>query len=112
MKEIDANCFKGCDKIKKIVGLHHGITIKTGFYDFDFKPFLEDFESYKADAVQEVYKWQQKRDFETTAEYKARVTPENQQKKVQEYLAKAIKEGFLDDGWEDAGVYPVKGGKA
>ena len=27
-------------------------------------------------------------------------------------LAKAIKEGFLDDGWEDAGVYPVKGGKA
>lgn len=36
--------------------------------------------------------WQKKREFETTAQYKARVTKENQQKKMQELLDEAIKD--------------------
>ena len=39
--------------------------------------------------------WQKKQEFETTAQYKERVTKENQQKKIQELLNEAIKD-FTD----------------
>ena len=92
---IGSEAFEGCSHLKTVIGLYDGIDYslsdihKTPYGKSGKWHFIEYTNSYMIPKIKE---WQQKRDFETTAEYKARVTPENQQKKMQEYLAKAIKE--------------------
>lgn len=93
---IGENVFRFCHYLKKIYGLHAGIEMHDdAFYCNDLKPW---FESYKQSfefmangfIIDKIKEWQEKRDFETTAQYKQRVTKENQQKKINELIKEAI----------------------
>ena len=89
----DAFCF--CMNLTTVKGLRSQISI--GENAFTGCPFANNYDKtfeYTANSViiPQIKEWQQKRDFETTAQYQARVTKENQQRKVQELMQEAIKE--------------------
>lgn len=119
---IEPSAFSGCYNLKSIeipnsvnkIGLQafygSGVTDVKGlrsdiemesfpFYDTPFmrsdkyKKIVNSFEFHAMGiVVPKLKEWQKKRDFETTAQYQARVTKENQEKKTQELMAEAIQE--------------------
>jgi hypothetical protein len=96
---IGDGAFSGCTSLTKVTGLHNGIRMD------DFGPFENNvpfsqmgkwkntFEyCVNSHIIPGIKEWQKKRDFETRAQYQERVTKENQDKKVKELLAEAVKE--------------------
>lgn len=104
--QIGPMAFGHCDKLSRINGLWDGIK----FYEDDIfkdKYFARSgrFDLWTADSlkasfdyivnsyvIKKTNEWQKKRDFETTEQFQARVTRENQEKKINEFQQDAIKE--------------------
>jgi hypothetical protein len=94
--------FYHCQSLHKVTGLHAGIALGKDCFsgpgamyspiDF-YRKYRYSFE-YCANShiIPGIKEWQKKRDFETRAQYQERVTKENQDKKVKELLAEAVKE--------------------
>lgn len=89
--------FKNCRKLECVNGFNTSISLGKNifagclykeefYYDKSFAFFSHQY------ILPRIEEWQKKRDFETTAQFKARVTKENQQKKVESLMQEAIKE--------------------
>lgn len=93
VKEIYSQAFGACSNLKKVKGLHENMDIKYDAFDacpFTLQKYLFDNIVYEY-VVGGLKKWQEKREFETSVEYKRRVTVENQKKKVNELMGEIIK---------------------
>ena len=86
--------FSGCKSLSGVRGLHSGIMYGISVFNntlFDFGTYQNSFEySLNSYVIPKIKEWQKKRDFETTAQYQARVTKDNQQKKIKELSQEAI----------------------
>ena len=86
--------FSDCKSLSNVRGLHSGIMYGIYVFNntlFDFGTYQNSFEySLNSYVIPKIKEWQKKRDFETTAQYQARVTKENQQKKIKELSQEAI----------------------
>ena len=86
--------FSDCKSLSNVRGLHSGIMYGIYVFKntlFDFGTYQNSFEySLNSYVIPKIKEWQKKRDFETTAQYQARVTKENQQKKIKELSQEAI----------------------
>ena len=96
---IGRGAFRYCSKLTNFQGLRSDIKIgDNAFYQCAFSSDVDekkknDFEQVaQSYIVPKIKEWQKKREFETTAQYKSRVTKENQDKKTKELLAEAIKD--------------------
>lgn len=126
VKYIDNDAFKGCYSIKEIKGLNS--TIKYDKYTFNNTELVAAIEkTFSYSAFGKVYKglteWQSKKEFETTAQWKDRVTEEGRKKKIKqlteeakaEYIAKyspMVSRGLLDSYDADYNTYAVTFGDA
>ncbi len=114
---IGKSAFSDCTNLYTIKGMHSNIGV--GEYAFYKVPanFKSKF-SYFSDGyiIPKVKEWQKKKEYETNAQYQARVTKENQQKKIEELMQEAIKEYTkknplkMEIGNYDAdyGLYPLE----
>lgn len=126
VKYIHKDAFEGCYSIKEIKGLNS--TIEYDKYTFHNIELIEAIEkTFSYSAFGKVYKglteWQSKKDFETTTQWKERVTEERRKKKIKqlteeaqaEYIAKfspMVSRGVLDSYDADYNTYAVTFGDA
>ena len=91
--EIENCAFCNCFSLKEIKGLHNGIKIgERAIPDKVLKKCKLSFDYYaNCRIIPAIKSWQKKQEFETSDQYMARVTKENQDKKVQELMEEAIK---------------------
>ena len=94
--KIGLYAFEDCNKLKSIRGLREEISLAPKVFSgcpYSFREYLNTFDNYAYNYVHpRIKEWQKKGDFETRVEYQARITKENQQKKIQELQQEAIKE--------------------
>lgn len=96
---IGQSAFRYCGRLTDFQGLRQdiklgadvftasGVTVNTNEKKGnDFEQMAQKY------IIPRLKEWQQKREFETTAQYQSRVTKENQDKKTQELMEEAIKE--------------------
>ena len=92
---IGKRAFGFCKSLTSVKGLHTGISI--GSEAFGNTPFektnYKNSYDYLANSyiIPKIKEWQKKRDFETTAQYRERVTKENQQRKIKELTDEYVK---------------------
>lgn len=126
VKYIHKDAFEGCYSIKEIKGLNS--TIEYDKYTFNNTELIAAIEkTFSYSAFGKVYKglteWQSKKEFETTAQWKDRVTEEGRKKKIKqlteeaqaEYIAKfspIVSRGALDSYDADYNTYAVTFGDA
>ncbi len=114
---IGNDAFSGCKNLRTIKGMRANIKVGyDAFYNVpvDYKSTFSYF-SYEY-IIPKVNEWQRKGEYETNAQYQARVTKENQQKKIEELMQEAIKEYTkknplkMEIGNYDAdyGLYPLE----
>lgn len=91
--------FRYCGRLTDFQGLRPNIKLgsdvftASGFSVDSNEKKENDFEQMAQKyIIPRLKEWQQKREFETTAQYQSRVTKENQDKKTQELMKEAIKE--------------------
>ena len=95
MTEIGKDAFESCGSLTNVKGLHSGIAIASDA--FKYTPFektgYRNSYDYLANSyiISKIKEWQKKRDFETTAQYRERVTKENQQRKIKELTDEFVK---------------------
>ena len=99
VKVLGRGAFRYCSKLADFEGLRPDIELgEDVFYQCAFSADVKekkesDFEqAAQRYIVPKLKEWQKKREFETTTQYKTRVTKENQDKKAKELMAEAIKE--------------------
>ncbi|MBR1788060.1 MAG: leucine-rich repeat protein, partial [Bacteroidaceae bacterium] len=95
VRSIGESAFSCCTALKTVKGLNS--TISIGGFAFRLCPFydkyLKSFDYHANNYIlPRVKEWQQKKEYETTAQYRARVTKENQEKKIAELMQEAIKD--------------------
>ncbi len=92
---IGQKAFEYCKMLAEVEGLHSAMDIDVSAFNgipFNFTEIKESFDfNARGFVITKLKEWQKKRDFETTAQYQARVTKENQQRKTQELMKEAIK---------------------
>jgi hypothetical protein len=91
--------FRYCNKLANFEGLRSDIKLgEDVFFQCAFTADVKvgegnDFEqASKRYIIPKLKEWQKKREFETTVQYQARVTKENQDKKIKDLMAEAIKD--------------------
>lgn len=113
LKDIGYQCFSGCTKLQKVVGLNSSIELRINtarefpnFYKtYDITPFSGSGFEHKLDSVKRTFsfsaepairkkieEWQKKKEYETTAQWQSRVTEISRQAKVEELLEQQQKE--------------------
>ena len=96
LKEIGVECFRSCKALVSVKGFHQGIKVSPN--SFEGTPFGEvnytsSFEYFaNGIIIPTINEWQKKQEFETTEQYKNRVTKVNQDRKIQELTQEAIRE--------------------
>lgn len=86
---IGKKAFSGSQNLKYVKGLHSGIQIAEDA--FSYTPFFYyNIEAIKNKITTRIKSWQKKGEFETQAQYGARVTKENQQKETQKVIDEII----------------------
>lgn len=89
--------FRYCNKLASFEGLRSDIKLgEDVFFQCAFTADVKENEGNEFEQAAKRYiipklkEWQKKREFETTAQYQARVTKENQDKKTKDLMAEAI----------------------
>ena len=101
LTKIGERAFGDCKNLTEVKGLHAGITFIYG--DYGINPFtgtpinlnqLQQTFSFHALGTinRQLMEWMQKKEFETTAQWQERVTVENRDRKLQEWIAQAEQE--------------------
>lgn len=109
LKKIEEECFRECTKLKKVKGLNSSIHLSTVYYRGSKGPFwcsafnvdsaMNTFSFYAEGIIRkDIEDWQQKKEFETVAQYQARVTKAKRDAKLQELIAKYRKEYIANAG--------------
>ncbi|WP_028903057.1 leucine-rich repeat protein [Prevotella sp. P6B4] len=91
--------FRYCNKLANFEGLRSDIKLgEDVFFQCAFSTDVKEKEGNEFELAARRYimpklkEWQKKREFETTAQYQARITKDNQDKKTKELMAEAIKD--------------------
>ena len=102
IREIWSKAFAGCDALTEVTGLNSSVAYiyPEGEGPFDATPVdvdaLKQTYSYYALGMiaRDLREWQQKREFETTAQWQQRVTPQTRDARVKELTEKA-RRGYI-----------------
>lgn len=93
LNELGENCFVDCKNLKKVSGLYAGlfkIEVQTAMFagsSFNIDSLASTYSYYAKGYVKsEITKWQQKNEFETTAQYRQRVNKESRNQKIRDLL--------------------------
>ena len=116
--EIGSKCFYGCKSLNTVKGFHSKINIhethdqwgyqRGSSYEL-FENSMINLDSIKATfsyfaeglIIEELKKWQQKKEFETNLQYQTRVTKENREKKLHELIAH-YKKKYIEEAQKES----------
>ena len=93
LQTMGKGCFTNCWKLKEVRGLHEGIKMDGECFKgtaFNWDEYQQSFEYMVSNIIPKIREWQKKRDFESVEQYRTRVTPDGQARRVQDYLQEAI----------------------